>query len=159
MNRPPTVFLVVEDEPSDAEFLQNAFLRAGGGDRVYTVENGQEAVAYLTNQSHHDRERYPIPDVIITDLKMPHMNGLELLRWLNADETWRRIPRIVLTSSTASSDVATAYALGAAAFLVKPVEIHELRTMAKAISDFWRHALRPVLRRDDGMPKSNFSAL
>jgi CheY-like chemotaxis protein len=152
VNRPSTVFLVVEDEPSDAEFLLNAFLRAGGGDRVYTVENGQAAVAYLTNQSHSDPERYPIPDVIITDLKTPHMNGLELLEWLHGHEIWRRIPRIVLTSSTAGSDVATAYAFGAAAFLVKPVEIHELRAMAKAISDFWRHSLRPIIPRDDGKP-------
>lgn len=149
MNLPPTVFLVVEDEASDAEFLQRAFLRAGGGDRVYIVGNGQEAVAYLTGQSQSDRERYPLPDVIITDLKMPHMNGLELLHWLHIHEIWRRVPRVVLTSSAASSDVATAYAFGAAAYLVKPVDIHELRTMVKAMSDFWRHALRPVLPRDD----------
>jgi CheY-like chemotaxis protein len=145
MNRPSTVFLVVEDEPTDAEFLQHAFARAGGDDRIVVVGNGEEAVAYLTGQGYGDRERFPLPHVIITDLKMPHMNGLELLRWLNADEMWRQLPRIVLTSSTASSDVATAYACGAAAYLVKPVDIHELRTMAKAISEFWRHALRPVL--------------
>jgi CheY-like chemotaxis protein len=148
MNRPPTVFLVVEDEPSDAEFLQRAFARAGGGDRVYTVGNGQEAVAYLTGEAQNDRERFPFPDVIITDLKMPHMNGLELLQWLHTHETWRRVPRVVLTSSTASSDVATAYAFGAAAYLVKPVEVHELRTMAKAMSDFWRLAQRPALPRE-----------
>jgi len=144
MNRPSTVFLIVEDEPSDAEFLQHAFARVGGGDSIYTVGNGLEAVAYLSGEGVTDRERFPLPDVIITDLKMPHMNGLELLQWLHTHETWRRVPRIVLTSSAASSDVATAYAWGAAAYLVKPVDIHELRTMAKAMSDFWRHALRPV---------------
>ena len=144
MNRPPTVFLLVEDEPTDAEFLQLAFARAGGGDRVFTVGNGQEAVAYLTGESHKDRNEFPLPDVVITDLKMPHMNGLELLEWLHTHEIWRRVPRIVLTSSTANSDVATAYAFGAAAYLVKPVEVRELRAMAKAMSDFWRYALRPV---------------
>jgi CheY-like chemotaxis protein len=152
MNRPSTVFLIVEDEPSDAEFLQRAFARAGGGDRVYTVGNGQEAVAYLTGDAQNDRERFPLPDVIITDLKMPHMNGLELLQWLHTHETWCRVPRVVLTSSTASSDVATAYAFGAAAYLVKPVEVHELRTMAKAMSDFWRLAQRPVFPREQAKP-------
>lgn len=145
MNLPSTTFLVVEDEPSDAEFLQHAFARAGGGDRICTVGNGQEAVAYLTGDGFSDRERYPLPDVIVTDLKMPHMNGLELLQWLHAHDTWARVPRVVLTSSTASSDVTTAYAFGAAAYLVKPVDIHELRALAKAMSDFWRHAVRPVL--------------
>mgnify|MGYP001580915974 CR=1 FL=1 len=145
MNWPATIFLLVEDEPTDAEFLQHAFARAGGSDRIYTVGNGEEAVAYLTGDGFSDRERFPLPDVIITDLKMPHMNGLELLQWLQAHDTWRRVPRVVLTSSTANSDVATAYACGAAAYLVKPVEIHELRAMAKAMSDFWRQSLRPVL--------------
>ena len=144
MNRPTTIFLIVEDEPSDAEFLQHAFARAGGGDSIYTVGNGLEAVAYLSGESFNDRERFPLPDVIITDLKMPHMNGLELLHWLHTHETWRRVPRVVLTSSTAGSDVASAYACGAAAYLVKPVDIHELRAMAKAMSDFWRRAVRPV---------------
>lgn len=152
MNRPPTVFLVVEDEPSDAEFLQRAFARAGANDQVRIVGNGQEAVAYLGSAAQHDHERFPIPDVIITDLKMPHMNGLELLEWLHTHETWRRVPRVVLTSSTASSDVATAYAFGAAAYLVKPVEVQELRNMAKAMSDFWRLAHRAVLLREPDKP-------
>ena len=144
MSRPSTIFLLVEDEPTDAEFLQHAFARAGADDRIYTVGHGLEAIAYLTGEGFSDRERFPLPDVIITDLKMPHMNGLELLQWLHTHEIWQRVPRVVLTSSTANSDVATAYACGAAAYLVKPVDIHALRAMAKAMSDFWRNALRPI---------------
>jgi len=144
MSRLSTVFLVVEDEPSDAEFLQRAFDAAGGKDRVHVVTNGEEAVAYLEGAGERaDRSRFPVPDVIITDLKMPHMNGLELLQWLHASDTWRNTPKVVLTSSTAQSDVTTAYTLGAAAYLVKPVSIHELRAIAKAMSDFWKHAVKP----------------
>jgi CheY-like chemotaxis protein len=144
MSRSSTVFLLVEDEPSDAEFLQYAFAAAGRKDRMQVVANGEEAVRYLSGTGEHgDRTRYPVPDVIITDLKMPHMNGLEFLRWLQASESWRSVPKVVLTSSTAHSDVTAAHALGAAAYLVKPVDIHELRAMAKALSDFWRHAVIP----------------
>jgi CheY-like chemotaxis protein len=144
MSRSSTVFLVVEDEAADAEFLQYAFHAAGRKDRVQIVTNGEEAVSYLTGTGEHaDRSRYPFPDVIVTDLKMPHMNGLELLHWLHTSETWHHLPKVVLTSSTAHSDVAAAYALGAAAYLVKPVDIHELRAIAKAMSDFWKHAVNP----------------
>lgn len=144
MSKPFTVFLVVEDEPADAEFLQNAFDAVGRGDRILTAANGEEAVAYLTGQGEKaDRSRFPLPDVIVTDLKMPHMNGLEFLRWLRGSEQWQNIPRLVLTSSTAPSDVATAYSLGASAFFVKPVDLHALRALAKAMSDFWIHAISP----------------
>lgn len=144
MTRPCTVFLVVEDEPADAEFLQHAFSATGRPDRVFTVPNGEGAVAYLTGKDDKgDRSRFPLPHVIITDLKMPHMNGLELLRWLQAEAAFRNIPRVVLTSSTATSDIATAYALGASAFFVKPVDIRELRALAKAMSDFWVYAISP----------------
>lgn len=151
MSTSSTIFLVVEDEPADAEFLQNAFA-AAGNDRVEVVTNGEEAVAYLEGRGEHaDRSRHPVPDVLITDLKMPHMNGLELLRWLHTSETWRHLPKVVLTSSTAQADVSTAYGLGAAAYLVKPVTIHELRVMAKVMSDFWKHAVKPPTRMSAGL--------
>ncbi len=144
MTRSSSVFLVVEDEPADVEFLEHAFVAAGRGDRIFIAPNGEEAVAYLTGQGEKaDRGCFPLPDVIITDLKMPHMNGVELLRWLQGQERWRAVPRLVLTSSTARSDIAMAYSLGAAAYFVKPVDIRELRVLAKAISDFWIHAVCP----------------
>ena len=144
MSLPPTVFLVVEDEPADAEFIQYAFGAAGRADRVFLAANGEEAVAHLIGRGDKvDRSRFPLPDVIITDLKMPHMNGLELLRWLQAQDAFRNIPRVVLTSSTAPSDITTAYSLGASSFFVKPVDLHELRVLAKAMSDFWSRAISP----------------
>ena len=144
MSQSPTVFLIVEDEPADAEFIQHAFGATGRADRILLAANGEEAVAHLTGKAEKaDRSRFPLPDVIITDLKMPHMNGLELLRWLQTQDAFRNIPRVVLTSSTAPSDIATAYSLGASAFFVKPVDLHELRALAKAMSDFWSRAISP----------------
>lgn len=144
MSKPFTVFLIVEDEPSDAEFLQHAFGAVGRSDRILTAANGEEAVAHLNGTGEKaDRSRFPLPDVIITDLKMPHMNGLELLRWVQTQERFRNIPRVVLTSSTASVDVATAYSLGASAYFVKPVDLRELRALAKAMSEFWALAISP----------------
>ncbi len=134
-----TTFLVVEDDENDAEFLRTAFRRAGPDDRLQIVRNGEEAVRYLSGAGEFaNRSLHPTPDVVITDLKMPHMNGLELLRLMQADTKWRQVPRVVLTSSTAPADVSAAFDLGAAAYLIKPVALQELNTMAKAISDFWR---------------------
>src|SRR5688500_17368181 len=107
---------------------------------------------------HEKENRHRITEMIGDTLWLFPDGGLELLQWLHTHETWCRVPRVVLTSSTASSDVATAYAFGAAAYLVKPVEVHELRTMAKAMSDFWRLAQRPVLPREQPRLREVFPA-
>lgn len=145
MNQPTETILIVEDEPADVEFLQRAFTKAGVLNPVRAVGNGEEAVAYLKGEGDFaDRKAFPFPRLVITDLKMPQMDGIQLLRWVNDNPSFRVVPTIVLTSSTSQADVNAAFASGASAYLVKPVEIKELERMAKLIADYWRMSLLPT---------------
>ncbi|MGH7997573.1 MAG: response regulator [Opitutaceae bacterium] len=139
-----TTILMVEDEVSDIELLTMAFARTGLNNPVQTAGNGEEAVDYLTGKGpFSDRAAYPVPKAIITDLKMPQMGGIELLRWIKANPRYRVIPTIVLTSSTAREDVNEAYDCGASAYFVKPVPFSELMRLAKIMAEYWQIALTP----------------
>lgn len=145
MNAPTDAILIAEDEPADVEFLQRAFKRAGIPNPVRAVANGEEAVAYLRGQgAFADRQAFPFPRVVITDLKMPQMDGLQLLRWIHENPEFRVVPTIVLTSSTAQADVDAAFACGASAYIVKPVELKELDRIARVIVEYWRLSLLPT---------------
>lgn len=146
MKTPYQTILVVEDDENDATFIRRAFAKAGVTNPVRWVQNGEEAVAYLKGESPFtDREANPFPRVIITDLKMPQMDGLQLLRWMAQNPKYRVVPIIVFTSSTAQSDVNQAFNCGAGAYVVKPVDIRELDRVAKVIVDYWRLSLLPDL--------------
>lgn len=145
MNLPTETILIVEDEESDILFLKRAFARAGVPNPVHAVNNGEQAIAYLQGDAPFaDRKAYPFPRVIITDLKMPQMGGLQLLRWLDEHPEHRVIPTIVFTSSTAQADVNEAFKLGAGAYIVKPVEFRDLERIVKIIADYWRLSLLPT---------------
>jgi CheY-like chemotaxis protein len=136
--------LIVEDDENDATFLQRAFARAGFPNPIRRVQNGEEAIAYLKGEGiYADRERFAFPRVILTDLKMPHMDGLQLLRWLSENPQYRVVPTIVFTSSTAQADVNAAFDRGAGAYVVKPVDVRELERMARNIAEYWRMSLLP----------------
>lgn len=144
MNSRIEAILIVEDEEMDVEFLQRAFVKAGSSFPVRAVTNGEEAMAYLCGMKPFgDRAAFPFPRLVITDLKMPRMGGLQLLQWMQTQREFRGLPRIVLTSSTAQSDVNAAFQFGAAAYIVKPVEYRELERIAKIIVDYWRLSLLP----------------
>ena len=145
-----STILIIEDDEHDVEFLSRAFKRAGINNPIQVTKNGEEAVAYLMgNGRYADRAAFPYPRVIVTDLKMPQMSGLELLRWIRANPKYSVVPTIVLTSSTSQADVDAAFASGASAFFVKPVAFGELQQIAKIIWDYWRTSLLPT-RSDDG---------
>jgi two-component system, response regulator len=127
-------FLAVEDDPNDALFLQRAFQKLGFGEALKILVDGQEARDYLSGRGKYgDPALCPVPDVIILDLKLPRLNGLEFLTWLRTDTRLASSPVVVLTSSANSGDVARAKSLGVISYFVKPAGFEPLITCAKEI--------------------------
>jgi CheY-like chemotaxis protein len=105
---------------------------------VQTVGDGDEAMAYLQGEDKFaDRQRHPLPSLVLLDLKMPRLNGFEVLSWLRQQEPFRRVPVVVLTSSNHQVDVKRAYDLGANSYLIKPVGFEALMEVARAIQHYW----------------------
>jgi len=137
--------LQVEDDPNDVFFLQHAMTKAGVTNPVQVATDGQQAIDYLQGAGKFaDRERFPLPCLILLDLKLPHVMGLEVLKWIR-QQSGLPLAVVMLTASGEDADIATAYRLGANGFLVKPSEVSKLVDMAKAINAFWltHNALPP----------------
>lgn len=130
--------LLVEDDPDDVVFMTQAFTNCGLGGELQVVRDGEEALDYLEGHAGYaDRLCHPLPAFILLDLKLPRKSGLEVLLWLRRQPGLKRIPVIVLTSSTQPRDIDCAYDLGANSYLVKPVDWADLQKTADAICAFW----------------------
>lgn len=130
--------LLVEDDPNDILFVQRAFRQAGLNHPVQIAKTGDEAVAYLAGEEHYgDRNQYPLPSLILLDLKLPCRSGLEVLEWVRQQPLLKRIPVVILTSSQESIDVDRAYDLGVNSYLLKPVRFEALTSMMGAIGTYW----------------------
>src|SRR5438067_5170321 len=130
----PTTELHVDDDPNDLLLFEHACRKAGVGLELKTVTDGDEALDYLRGEAKFaDRERNPLPKLVLLDLKMPRLSGFDVLSWIRRDERFRRLPVVVLTSSTHDADMRRAYDLGANSYLVKPVGFDALVEIAKAI--------------------------
>jgi CheY-like chemotaxis protein len=130
--------LLVEDDPNDVLLVQRACRKAKVEHPLQVVGDGEAAVAYLAGQNAFtDRERYPLPGLILLDLKLPRKSGLEVLAWLREQPKLRRLPVVVLTSSNETSDINQAYDLGANSYLVKPVAFDNLEDLLRMISRYW----------------------
>ncbi|RME73196.1 MAG: response regulator [Verrucomicrobia bacterium] len=146
------VILVVEDDPNDIILIERAFRKARVVNPLQFVRDGDQAVDYLDGRPpFEDRERHPLPTLILLDLKLPRRSGLEVLEWLKAHPELRRIPTLVLTSSRESRDVGRAYDLGANSYLLKPVNPEDLLHIVETVNRFWlltNHApeIRPRYR-------------
>jgi CheY-like chemotaxis protein len=114
-----SIFLLVEDNEDDVFFMRRAFLHAGVHNPLHVVRNGEEAIDYLGGQhDFSDRERHPLPDLMFLDLKMPGVNGFEVLKWMR--EQSLKLAIAVLTSSPEEIDRERAFELGAECYLLKP---------------------------------------
>jgi len=130
--------LVVEDEPEDRFLISRAMRKAQIANPVQMVADGDEAVAYLEGGGKFaDRSLYPLPLMVLLDLKLPKRSGLEVLTWIRATPRLRTLPVVVLTSSAESTDVQRAYAVGANSYLVKPVAFEGLHRMIESVGMYW----------------------
>ena len=130
--------LYVEDNADDVQLLRHAFKRADILDPVQFAQDGQEAIDYLAGaEKFSDRQKYPMPRLVLLDLKLPRKTGIEVLQWIREQPALRKLPVIILSASAQKSDVGRCYELGANAFLVKPSSIDTLGDMCRAIQHFW----------------------
>ena len=128
--------LHVEDDPNDTLLLQHACRKAGIVFDLQAVSDGDQAIAYLRGTNDFsDRRRYPMPQLILLDLKMPRVSGFDVLAWLQSDDKLRKLPVVVLTSSNHDADIKRAYDLGARSYLVKPVGFEALVELVKTLPE------------------------
>jgi len=129
--------LQIEDDPNDVFILQHALKKAGVVNPIQVVNDGQQAIDYLKGTgSFADRDRFPLPSLVLLDLKLPYVMGLDVLKWIR-QQSGVAPTVVVLTASGERADIATAYRLGANAFLTKPSEASNFQDMVRAIKDFW----------------------
>lgn len=127
--------LIVDDSPSDIFIAQEALKHLDGVCGVDVAEDGVEAMEFLRREGKHQHAQKP--DLILLDLNMPRKDGREVLAELKADEKLRRIPVIVLTSSSADSDILKAYNLHANCYVTKPADFNEFKQVIRALELFW----------------------
>jgi CheY-like chemotaxis protein len=131
--------LLVEDNPADILLIQRAFRQADLSHiSLQIVRDGDAAVLYLSGEREYlDRERYPLPILMLLDLKLPRRSGHEVLEWLRQQPDLKRLPVIMLTSSREILDVNQSYELGVNSYLVKPIGFAALVEMLKTLNLYW----------------------
>lgn len=142
MNEHPPVILYVENDPNDVILLRVAFEKLQVAVELMTVADGEKAQAYLESRdAYADRSLYPLPDLVLMDLKMPRKSGLEVTRWIRAQPALEALPIIILTSSEQPEDQTGVMAAGANGFFIKPVGLEELEHLVHEIATHWLHAV------------------
>ena len=132
------VFLLVDDDEDHLLLMQRALAKAKIVNPLYAVKNGQEAMLYLAGAGRYrNRKEFPLPKLVLLDLKMPGIDGFEVLRWIRHQPELNKLRVLVLTSSDAIRDVNLAYRLGANSFLVKPFDFEDLTRLIQSISGYW----------------------
>jgi CheY-like chemotaxis protein len=129
--------LLVDDNPQDAQLTHVALSDRARGYTIETVSGGAEALDYLYRRGKFEVYTHELPVLVLLDLKMPGLDGFEVLRVVKQDENLRQIPIIVFTSSQYSVDVEACYRLGANAFVMKPIDFQELSKTMEAVCSFW----------------------
>ena len=129
--------LLVEDSPADAEMAIDALREANLANPIVHVEDGVEAMEYLHRKGRFADRSDEDPAVLLLDIKMPRMDGLEVLQRIRADERLRRMPVVILSSSREESDLVRSWNLGVNAYVVKPVDIDQFFAAVKTLGKFW----------------------
>lgn len=134
----PVDLLLVEDQPSDAELALRALRELELGKRVHLIEDGAEALDFVFGRGDYsDRSTSDTPGLILLDLKLPKVSGLEVLQALKSNDQTKDIPVIVLSSSKEESDVRRCYELGVNSYVVKPVDFGQFSETVQRIGTYW----------------------
>jgi CheY-like chemotaxis protein len=145
--------LIAEDDENDRLFLERAFRQAGAPGRIQFVNSGQEAIDYFKGEGPYaDRDKFPYPTMVITDLKMPNGDGFDVLRFLKGNPISRIIPVAVLSASTDEDDINRAYSYAANCYLEKPGDVLQLTALMKLLLGFWDTCEVPQMELDGKQP-------
>ena len=137
-NKRSIVILIADDDPEDRMLVKEALEESSLTNKIEFVENGEELLDYLQNKGKYaDKEKCPIPGLILLDLNMPKKDGREALKEIKADPHLRVIPIVVLTTSKAEEDILKTYDLGVSSFITKPVTFSALVDVMKTVSKYW----------------------
>lgn len=138
LERRPAVILLVDDDAGDQELTRREFQRSKVRNDLRTVSDGEEALEYLTwTGRYSDPESAPRPDLILMDLNLPRLDGREALAEIRKRPDLRSIPVVVMTVSSAHSDVVKSYDLGAAAYVVKPMDLVQFARALATLQEYW----------------------
>lgn len=134
----PKTILLIEDNPDDVELTRRALNRSNVANRLVLVTDGAEALDYLfATGEYAERDASDLPQVILLDLKLPKIDGLEVLRRIRADERTRLLPVVVLTSSNRERDIIDSYKLGANSYVRKPVDFEQFVLATRTLGLYW----------------------
>ena len=139
MENSPFAVLLVEDDLNDIFLVKRAFKSAHIHNPLQIVTDGEEAISYLHGEGKYaDRRAYPLPKLIVMDIKMPGLSGFEVLQWAKRNgRPLRRIPIVIVSSSEEPADINRAYELGANAYMIKPMDYRAVEHLFESITRYW----------------------
>ncbi|MCP4876884.1 MAG: response regulator [Gammaproteobacteria bacterium] len=134
----PLKLLLVEDNDAHAEMVKRSFEQHKISNQIFHVDDGQKALDYIFCEGQYsDRSKYPRPNCILLDLRLPKVDGLEVLRRVKADESTRKTPVVILTTSAADRDIAQSYEYHANSYVVKPMDFSKFESLMEDLGNYW----------------------
>jgi two-component system response regulator len=141
--------LLVEDNPNDVELILHVFQWCNLADRIHVAWNGEEALDYLFGTGPYEGKQPTRPKVILLDLKLPKVDGLEVLRKIKGDTNTRSIPVVVFTSSREERDIVDSYNLGVNSYIVKPVQFDQFANVIRDLGLYWQVINQPPIDHEN----------
>jgi CheY-like chemotaxis protein len=134
----PSLILLIDDSENDTILMRRAFIKSRLLNPLLAVASGEEAIAYLSGTGKYaNRAEYPLPGLVLLDIKMNGMDGFDVLRWIRSQPGLKTLRVVMLTSSNEMRDVNLAYQLGANSFLIKPMDFERFVEISQALSGYW----------------------